>query len=73
MSTPYELRFQIFEAAKQSLVDEYWAIDSHRRLILDGIEPVNPNTCPDHPKYPTLEEIMNRARNINDFVSSSTY
>lgn len=69
-NTPYELRFQIFEAAKQTLVDEYWAADSRRRLMLEGVEPVDPNTFPDHPEYPTLQDVMNMAKRINEFVSN---
>jgi hypothetical protein len=70
-NTPFELRFQIFEAAKQSLVDEYWAQDSLRRLMLDGLEPVDSKLIPDHPEYPTMKSIMERAKNINEFVSNS--
>jgi hypothetical protein len=70
-NTPFELRFQIFEAAKQSLVDEYWAQDSLRRLMLDGLEPVDSKLIPDNPEYPTMKSIMERAKNINEFVSNS--
>ena len=70
LNTPYELRFQIFEAAKQTLVDEYWAADSRRRLMLEGVEPVDPNTFPDHPEYPTLQDVMNMSKRINEFVSN---
>ena len=68
-NTPYELRFQIFEAAKQTLVEEYWAADSRRRLMLEGVEPVDPNTSPDHPEYPTLQDVIHMTKRINVFVS----
>jgi len=70
--TPYELRFQIFQAASQSLIDEYWAADSLRRLMLDGLEPVDPNLMPDRAEYPTMETIMERAKSINGFVSGGS-
>lgn len=69
MSTPYELRFQIFETAKQTLADEYWASISRRDSLINVAASMD--LVPDYPEYPTMEDVMDRAKIINEFVSNS--
>lgn len=67
-SNPYELRFQIFETARNVLTDEYWAqVNRRETLIATG----GVDTIPEFPDYPTMKDIMERVQIINDFVSTS--
>jgi hypothetical protein len=65
-SNPYELRFQIFETARNALVDEYWAAKERRDNLIEtgGVDRI-----PEYPEYPTMQQIMDRAQTINEFVS----
>ena len=67
-SNPYELRFQIFETARNTLVDEYWAQVNRREVLIEtgGVDAI-----PDFPTYPSMPEVMERVQVINDFVSNS--
>ncbi len=69
MSTPYELRFQIFETAKQTLVDEYWAQKEKRDSLIEVVPTMD--QVPEYPEYPSMQDVMNRAKIINEFVSKS--
>ena len=67
-ANPYELRFQIFETARNVLVDEYWAQVNRREAL---IETGGVDTIPSFPDYPTMNQIMDRVKVINEFVSNS--
>jgi len=67
-TNPYELRFQIFETARNVLVDEYWAQVNRREVL---IETGGVDTIPEFPTYPTMQDVMDRAQTINEFVSNS--
>jgi len=69
-TNPYELRFQIFETARNVLVDQYWA-EKERRQCLIETGGVDMDTIPKYPEYPELEEVMAMASKINSFVSNS--
>ena len=68
MSTPYELRYQIFETSRATLTDEYWAEVNRREVLMQtgGVD-----TIPEYPEFPTMQEVMDRAKTINEFVSNS--
>ena len=67
-ANPYELRFQIFETARNVLVDEYWAQVNRREALIEtgGVDAI-----PSFPDYPTMNQIMERVKVINEFVSNS--
>jgi hypothetical protein len=65
---PYELRFQIFNEARNVLTDEYWAKVNRREVL---IETGGVDTIPEFPTYPTMQDIMERVKVINEFVSNS--
>ena len=67
-TNPYELRFQIFETARAVLTDEYWAKVNRREVL---IETGGVDTIPEFPTYPTMQDVMERAQTINEFVSNS--
>ena len=68
MSTPYELRYQIFETSRATLTDEYWAAVNRREVLMttDGVD-----TITEFPAFPSMQEVMDRAKIINEFVSNS--
>jgi len=73
-TSPYELRYQMFETARNVLVDEYWAAKEHRQAMIE-FQSTFGNTdgrfdIPDYPDYPTLTEVMSIAKQINEFVSN---
>jgi len=64
--TPYELRFQIFQQAYSMLQDDYCnRFEVEQRQNPEGL--VSANFAE---KYPTLDQVLERAEIINDFVSS---
>jgi len=67
-TSPYELRYQMFETARNVLVDEYWAQVNRREVL---IETGGVDTIPDFPTYPDMSQVMERVQLINDFVSNS--
>jgi hypothetical protein len=65
--TPYELRFEIFKQAYNMLNDNFfvnydfvreWNEDSRNKVKMDI------------PEFPTLNQVLEQAEIINDFVSS---
>ena len=66
--TPYELRFQIFETARNVLTEEYWAQVNRREVL---IETGGVDTIPEFPTYPTMQDVLERAKTINEFVSNN--
>lgn len=67
-TNPYELRFQIFNEARNVLTDEYWAKVNRREAL---IETGGVDTIPEFPTYPTMSDIMDRVQVINEFVSNT--
>jgi len=68
MTTPYELRFATFYQAKEILENTYKAnmaawelLDKTSKEIVHLV-----------PSYPTISEILDKAVEINKFVSEST-
>jgi hypothetical protein len=67
MTSPYELRFSIFNSAKDLLEKQYkssvdaWEVMDATAKQLTGIAP----------QFPTMEEIVEKAIEINKFVSDS--
>lgn len=64
--TPYELRFEIFRQAYSVVADTYHAKVSESCGKNDGVLPSDFNE-----KYPTMDDILQHAKIINDFVSSN--
>jgi hypothetical protein len=66
-SNPYELRFDMFQQAREILVDEYHAKTSElmaRYELVEGAEyPTN------LPEYPSFKTIVDMAKEINTYVS----
>jgi len=65
--TPYELRFEIFKQAYNMLNDQFsmeydtavrWNEDENKKVAMD------------YPEFPTLNQVLEQAEIINDFVSS---
>lgn len=67
-TNPYELRFQIFETARNVLVDEYWAQVNRREVL---IETGGVDSIPEFPTYTSMQDVLERAKTINEFVSNS--
>lgn len=64
--TPYELRFEIFKQAYNMLNDQFSIeYDTANRWN----EQVNRLDL-EYPKFPTLNQVLEQAEIINDFVSS---
>ena len=65
--TPYELRFEIFKQAYNMLNDqfsvEYDTVVSWNRNSINKVKM-------DLPEYPSLNQVLEQAEIINDFVSS---
>ena len=68
-TNPYDLRFQIFETARNVLTDEYWAKVNRREVL---IESGAVDAIPEFPTYPTMNDIMDRVQVINEFVSTNS-
>lgn len=65
--TPYELRFEIFKQAYNMLNDKFTVeYDTISRWNDDKLT----NVKMDYPKFPTLEQVLEQAEVINNFVSS---
>jgi hypothetical protein len=66
--TPYELRFEIFKQAYSMLNDNF-------SVNYDFVRDWNGNSMNtvkmDIPEYPTLDEVLQQAQVINDFVSET--
>jgi hypothetical protein len=64
--TPYELRFEIFKQAYNMLQDDYsMKFEIAQRQNPDGL--ISADFAE---KYPTLNQVLQQAEVINDFVSS---
>ena len=75
---PYELRFDIYQAAESRLQQQYVdELDDFRRtveVIHDSRDDVGATTTsfgPDNrPKFPSLEEVFEEAQKIKSFVEN---
>jgi hypothetical protein len=64
--TPYELRFEIFKQAYNMLNDKF-IIEYDTIKYWNEHEFGHTKECPD---FPTLEQVLEQAEVINNFVSS---
>lgn len=68
MATPFELRYSIFHAAKDLLIQQHEA----NLAAWNALDKASKAATDLAPKFPTLSEIIDRAIEINTFVSSNT-
>lgn len=76
--TPFEIRLELLKMAKDMLSDDYfgkreaisnqWSTDCETAK-LNGQEPPK---HPGYPSFPSEQEIINKAKSLNDFVSNIT-
>ena len=64
--TPYELRFEIFKQAYNMLNDEFNMEYETARCWNEDAKNV---VKMDYPSFPKLDEVLNQAEVINNFVS----
>ena len=65
--TPYELRFEIFKQAYNMLNDQF-SVEYDTAVRWNEVEK---NQVPmEYPDFPTLNQVLEQAEIINDFVSS---
>ena len=65
---PFELRFSIFNTAKDFLVKQHEA----NMAAWDALDKTSKKTQELAPKFPTIEEIVDKAVEINKFISESS-
>ena len=65
---PFELRFNIFNVAKEILVKQHEA----NLAVWEALDKASKKTADLAPKYPTVEEIVDKAIEINKFISESS-
>lgn len=66
-ANPYELRFDMFQQAKEILVDEYHAKSA---ALMARYELVDGSEYPENlPEYPSFDDIVKMAKEINRYVS----
>jgi predicted peroxiredoxin len=68
MVSPFELRFNIFNTAKNLLETQYQAQMDAWKLL----DKTSKEAAELAPKFPTIEEIVDKAIEINKFVSDNT-
>jgi len=69
MTSPYELRFNIFNTAKEILESQYQAnLDAWKLL-----DKASKEAADLAPKFPTVHEIVEKALEINKFVSETNH
>jgi hypothetical protein len=66
--TPYQLRFEVFKQAYNMLNDQFSIEYDTARVWNDN--PLN-TVRMDYPTFPTLEQVLNQAEAINNFVSET--
>jgi hypothetical protein len=64
---PYELRFSILNTAKDFLEQQYKA----NLAAFDALDKAAKNAAELAPKFPTVEEVIEKAVEINKFVSDA--
>jgi len=65
---PFELRFNIFNSAKDILVKQHEA----QLAVWNALDDASKKVSDLAPKYPTVEEIVDKAIEINKFISESS-
>jgi hypothetical protein len=65
--TPYELRFSVFNTAKDFLEQQYKA----NLAVWETLDTATKNAADLAPKFPTMEEIIEKSIEINRFVSDA--
>ena len=68
MVTPFELRYSIFHAAKDLLIQQHEA----NLAAWKALDTASKTATELAPKFPTMSEIIDKAIEINAFVSSNT-
>jgi hypothetical protein len=64
---PFELRYSVFQTAKDFMEESYKA----QLAAFEAAQKTTEQAIDLAPKYPTLEEIIEKAMEINKFVSDS--
>jgi hypothetical protein len=65
--TPFELRFSVFNTAKDFLEQQYKA----NLAAFDAMDKAAKEAAELAPKFPTMEEVIEKAVEINKFVSDA--
>lgn len=65
---PFELRFSIFNSAKDLLIKQHEA----NLAVWNALDEASKKTADLAPKYPTIEEIVEKATEINKFISETS-
>ena len=64
---PFELRYSVFQTAKEFLEQQYKA----KLAAFDALDKVAKDAAELAPKFPTVEEVIEKAVEINKFVSDA--
>ena len=65
---PFELRFSIFNSAKDLLIKQHEA----NMAVWNALDEASKQAQAIAPKYPTIEEIVEKATEINKFISETS-
>ena len=68
MVSPFELRFNVFNSAKDLLIKQHEA----QLAIWEAMDKTSKKAADLAPKYPTVDEIIDKAIEINKFISESS-
>jgi hypothetical protein len=64
---PFELRFSVFNTAKDFLEQQYRA----NLAAFDALDKATKDAAALAPKFPTMEEVIEKAVEINKFISDA--
>jgi hypothetical protein len=64
---PFELRFSVFNTARDFMEQQYKA----NLAAFDAMDKANKQAAELAPKFPTMEEVIEKAVEINKFVSDA--
>ena len=64
---PFELRFSVFNTARDFLEQQYKA----NLAAFDAVDKASKDAAELAPKFPTMEEVIEKAIEINKFVSDA--
>jgi hypothetical protein len=64
---PFELRYSVFQTAKEFLEQQYKA----NLAAFDALDKAAKDAAELSPKFPTVEEVIEKAVEINKFVSDA--
>ena len=65
---PFELRFSIFNSAKDLLIKQHEA----NMLVWNALDEASKKAQDLAPKYPSIEDIVEKAIEINKFISETS-